>query len=263
MIVAALLGNPNVGKTTLFNYLTGSNQYVGKWPGVTVEIKEGFIENKVKIIDLPGIYARDTYSSEERISKEFLENEKVDVIINIVDATTLDRNLYLTLQLKQFKKPIILVLNMMDVAEARKIQIDYGKLSENLGVTVVPISATKEIGIDEVKHLLKSGNFFRPDTYNGSHHMENEKKAYKYIEEILADSIIEKSDKRFNIGEKIDAIVLNKYLAYPLFLFILFLIFKLTFSWVGQPLSDVMEREVVGWITKILENLMLNSSQWF
>ena len=263
MIVAALLGNPNVGKTTLFNYLTGSNQYVGNWPGVTVEKKEGFIENKVKIIDLPGIYAMDTYSSEERISKEFLENEKVDVIINIVDATTLDRNLYLTLQLKQFKKPIILVLNMMDVAEARKIQIDYGKLSENLGVTVVPISATKEIGIDEVKHLLKSGNFFRPDTYNGSHHMENEKKAYKYIEEILADSIIEKSDKRFNIGEKIDAIVLNKYLAYPLFLFILFLIFKLTFSWVGQPLSDVMEREVVGWITKILENLMLNSSQWF
>jgi ferrous iron transport protein B len=263
LIVAALLGNPNVGKTTLFNYLTGSNQYVGNWPGVTVEKKEGFIENKVKIIDLPGIYAMDTYSSEERISKEFLENEKVDVIINIVDATTLDRNLYLTLQLKQFKKPIILVLNMMDVAEARKIQIDYGKLSENLGVTVVPISATKEIGIDEVKHLLKSGNFFRPDTYNGSHHMENEKKAYKYIEEILADSIIEKSDKRFNIGEKIDAIVLNKYLAYPLFLFILFLIFKLTFSWVGQPLSDVMEREVVGWITKILENLMLNSSQWF
>ncbi len=263
MITAALLGNPNVGKTTLFNYLTGSNQYVGNWPGVTVEKKEGFIENKVKIIDLPGIYAMDTFSSEEKISKEFLENEKVDVIINIVDATTLDRNLYLTLQLKQFKKPIILVLNMIDVAESKKMKIDYNKLSKELGVLVVPISATKEIGIEEVKRLLKSGNFFTPYIENDSQYMEDEKDAYKYIEDILSEAIIKKAHNGINIGEKIDSVVLNKYLAYPLFLFILFLIFKLTFSWVGQPLSDFMESVIIERITDILELLMRNSSPWF
>ncbi len=263
MIIAALLGNPNVGKTTLFNYLTGSNQYVGNWPGVTVEKKEGFLENKVKIIDLPGIYAMDTFSSEEKISKEFLENEKVDVIINIVDATTLDRNLYLTLQLKQFKKPIILVLNMIDVAESKKMKIDYDKLAKELGVMVVPISATKEVGIDEVKRLLKSGNFFNPYIDNDYQYVEDEKEAYKYIEEVLSESIIQNAHNGINIGEKIDSIVLNKYLAYPLFLFILFIIFKLTFSWVGQPLSDFMESKIVGGLINILELMMINSSPWF
>ena len=117
MIVAALLGNPNVGKTTLFNLLTGSDQYVGNWAGVTIDRKEGFINNSIKIVDLPGIYAMDTYSNEEKVSKAFLETEKVDVILNIVDASNLERNLYLTMQLKQFKKPIILILNMIDVVE--------------------------------------------------------------------------------------------------------------------------------------------------
>ena len=114
MIVAALLGNPNVGKTSLFNHLTGSNQYVGNWPGVTVEKKEGYIDNSIKIVDLPGIYAMDTYSNEEKVSKEFLLRGNPDVIINIVDSSNLNRNLYLTTQLKQFNKPIILVLNMLD-----------------------------------------------------------------------------------------------------------------------------------------------------
>ncbi len=117
MITTALLGNPNVGKTSLFNQLTGSNQYVGNWAGVTVEKKEGFVNNSIKIVDLPGIYAMDTFSNEEKVSKNFLINGNVDVIIDIVDASNLDRNLYLTTQLKQFNKPIILLLNMIDVAE--------------------------------------------------------------------------------------------------------------------------------------------------
>ena len=120
MITAALIGNPNVGKTTLFNLLTGSNQYVGNWAGVTVDKKEGFIDNAIKIVDLPGIYAMDTYSNEEKVSKKFLESGNVDVIINIIDASNLERNLYLTTQLKQFKKPIIIVLNMIDIIEEKK-----------------------------------------------------------------------------------------------------------------------------------------------
>ena len=118
----ALLGNPNVGKTTLFNSLTGSNQRVGNWAGVTVDKKEGFFGD-FAIVDLPGIYAMDTYSNEEKISKEFLENEKVDLILNIIDASNIDRNLYLTMQLKQFKKPIVLAVNMIDVAEKKGIRI--------------------------------------------------------------------------------------------------------------------------------------------
>ena len=123
MTTIALLGNPNVGKTTLFNALTGSNQHVGNWPGVTVDKKEGFF-NSNKIVDLPGIYALDTFSNEEKVSKKFLESGDVDLILNIVDASNLDRNLYLTMQLKDFKKPIVLLLNMNDIAEKKGIKID-------------------------------------------------------------------------------------------------------------------------------------------
>ena len=119
MINVALLGNPNVGKTTLYNALTGSNQYVGNWPGVTVDKKEGFISDDVKIVDLPGIYAMDTFSNEEKVSKKFLQDGDVDLILNIVDASNLNRNLYLTTQLKRFNKPIILALNMIDVSDRK------------------------------------------------------------------------------------------------------------------------------------------------
>lgn len=263
MITAALLGNPNVGKTTLFNYLTGSNQYVGNWPGVTVEKKEGYIENKIKIVDLPGIYALDTYSNEEKVSKEFLEKGDVDVIVNIVDASTLDRNLYLTLQLKQFNKPIVLVLNMMDVAKSKGIKIDYEKLASKLGVMVIPISASKGLGIEEVKKLLKSGNFFKPLIENDYHYTDDEKENYKFIEEVLAEALVKEKEKGTAIGDRIDSIVLNKFLAYPLFLFILYIIFKFTFTWVGQPLSDAMDEYVIGGIVSILEALLQNSSPWF
>lgn len=120
MITAALLGNPNVGKTSLYNLMTGSNQYVGNWAGVTVDANVGYFGHNVKIVDLPGIYAMDTYSNEEKVSKDFLINGNVDVILNIVDASNLDRNLYLTMELKQFKKPIVLILNMVDVAEKKE-----------------------------------------------------------------------------------------------------------------------------------------------
>ena len=151
MINVALFGNPNVGKTTVFNLLTGSKQYVGNWPGVTIEKKEGFISEDIKIVDLPGIYAMDTFSNEEKVSKQFLENENVDLILNIVDASSLDRNLYLTTQLMQYNKPIILLLNMIDVAEAKGIHIDTKKLEKELGVKVIPIIAKKKEGLENRK----------------------------------------------------------------------------------------------------------------
>ena len=136
MINVALVGNPNTGKTTVFNALTGSKQYVGNWPGVTIDKKYGFINKDIKVVDLPGIYAMDTYSNEEKVSRSYLENEEVDLIINVVDATNLERNLYLTTQLMQINKPILVLLNMMDIATKRGLNIDTEILGEKLGVSI-------------------------------------------------------------------------------------------------------------------------------
>lgn len=156
MINIALFGNPNVGKTTVFNLLTGSNQYVGNWPGVTIEKKEGYFKEDIKIVDLPGIYAMDTFSNEEKVSKSFLENEDVDVILNIVDASNLSRNLYLTTQLMKYNKPIILLLNMLDLAESKGIQIDYDKLANELGIQIVPIIAKKKSGTENLEEIIRN-----------------------------------------------------------------------------------------------------------
>ncbi|HBC96532.1 MAG TPA: ferrous iron transport protein B [Clostridium sp.] len=262
MIVAALLGNPNVGKTSLFNHLTGSNQYVGNWPGVTVEKKEGYIDNSIKIVDLPGIYAMDTYSNEEKVSKEFLLRGNPDVIINIVDSSNLNRNLYLTTQLKQFNKPIILVLNMLDVAELKGIKIDFSALSEELEVTVVPVVATKGKGIDKLLEILKSSDFKRPRN-NDKFNFKNENEAYCYINEILKNCLTRTKKGITSVTEKIDKVVLNRFLAYPVFLLALILIFKFTFSWVGQPTADALGDFVNGFLASHLKTLLSSASPWF
>lgn len=262
MLTAALLGNPNVGKTTLFNQLTGSNQHVGNWAGVTVDKKEGYIGKSIRIVDLPGIYAMDTYSNEERVSKDFLINGNVDVIINILDASNLNRNLYLTMQLKQFNKPIILVLNMIDAAEAKGLKIDFLALEKNLGVKVVPIIASKAVGIDDIKTLLESKNFFN-SLIDNNFQFQNEKETYIYIENILGKCLVNKTGQSISISKKADKILLNKFLAYPLFMIIIYLIFQFTFSWIGQPLADLLDNGVNDYLMPFLSSLLYNSSPWF
>lgn len=156
-IQVALAGNPNCGKTTLFNGLTGATQYVGNWPGVTVEKKEGkYKEDKdIKITDLPGIYSLSPYTLEEVVSREFLLNGNVDVILNIIDGSNLERNLFLTTQLLELGIPTVVAINMLDVIEKRKDSIDYKKLSEELGCPVLPISALKNTGIKELMAQVK------------------------------------------------------------------------------------------------------------
>lgn len=153
----ALVGNPNSGKTTLFNTLTGSNQFVGNWPGVTVEKKEGKYkkDKSIGITDLPGIYSLSPYTLEEVVSREHLLNEKVDVILNIVDGSNLERNLYLTTQLLELGIPVVVAVNMLDVLERRQDKIDYTELSKLLGCPVLPISALKNKGIEEVIATVK------------------------------------------------------------------------------------------------------------
>lgn len=154
-ITIALAGNPNSGKTTLFNSLTGSNQYVGNWPGVTVEKKEGRLKgNKdVTVVDLPGIYSLSPYTPEEIVSRDFLLNSSPDVILNLVDATNMERNLYLTTQILEIGLPVVIALNMADVVRKTGDEIDVKKLSDMLGCPVVSISALKGEGLKEAAAL--------------------------------------------------------------------------------------------------------------
>ena len=260
MINVALFGNPNVGKTTVFNLLTGSNQYVGNWPGVTIDKKEGFLGKDIKIVDLPGIYAMDTFSNEEKVSKEFLETGDVDVIVNIVDASNLSRNLYLTTQLMEFNKPIVILLNMLDVAESKGIYIDSDNLSKELGVTVVPIIAKKKNGVDKISLAIKNSV---NKTVNYNINFGNEVQTYKKLEDILSRCTKINSDKKISISDKIDNIVLNPILAYPIFIGALLLLFKFTFDWVGGPLQEGLGTLIETYISSPINDMLVNSSPWF
>lgn len=262
MINVALLGNPNVGKTSLYNALTGSNQYVGNWPGVTVDKKEGFLFDNIKIVDLPGIYAMDTFSNEEKVSKKFLEEGEVNLILNIVDASNLNRNLYLTTQLKQFNKPIILALNMIDICESRGIIIDYDKLSKELDMEVIPIAAGKNIGIDKIKERLKAGHFKKPIN-SKKFDFSSEKETYDFIENIIKLSIFAKESGKKPISDKLDRYVLNQFWAYPIFILLMVFMFQLTFCWVGQPLSDLLDKILNTIVIPYFKILLSGYSPWF
>ncbi len=157
-VVMALAGNPNSGKTTLFNNLTGARQHVGNWPGVTVEKKEGACEygdgRRLKVVDLPGTYSLTAYSPDEAIARDYIAEQKPDVVVNIVDASNLERNLYLTVQLLEMGANVVIALNMMDQAASREHVIDTKVLSRHLGVPVVPMIASKNQGTGELMEAV-------------------------------------------------------------------------------------------------------------
>lgn len=175
-IQVGFVGNPNCGKTTLFNAYTGANLKVANWPGVTVEKKEGafkYHNHRFKLVDLPGIYSLTSYTMEERLTREYILDDNVDVIINIVDASSLERNLYLTLQLIELGKPVILALNMMDIVEERGMEIDLHRLPEMLGIPVIPVSARKKTGLDILMHTVAHHEHKYIDQ-NLEHHHEHQ-----------------------------------------------------------------------------------------
>lgn len=206
------IGNPNCGKTTLFNAYTGANLKVANWPGVTVEKKEGqttYQGTTYKLIDLPGIYSLSSYTMEETVSRECIMSDEVDVIVDVVDASSLERNLYLTLQLIELGKPVVLALNMMDIVEERGMEIDLHRLPEMLGIPAIPVSARKKSGLSILMHAVahhkegkSQGPFIHHHYGKGSsahahnHHEEYAMVYEDYIEDKI-DIIIGKLNERY------------------------------------------------------------------
>ena len=306
-----LVGNQNSGKTTLFNCLTGMNAKIGNWPGVTIEKKSGTIKGtNHELIDLPGIYSISPYSMEEEVSRKFIFEEKPDVIINIVDATSIERSLYLTTQLIELDSNVIVALNMADILEKKGLKIDDKKLSSELGVPVVRISALKETGIDElikeiekktpkqkvnvfdeniekaadeISKMLKQDvidkrfvainlleddnrfNKYKTDSMskiiedlekNYDTDMEEEiaTQRYKFIEELKKECVV-KRIVPIGISEKLDKIFLNKWLAFPIFVIIMFLVYYLSVGVVGSYTVDAVG-EAVGYIGEVTGNAL-------
>ncbi|MGN1481327.1 ferrous iron transport protein B [Porcipelethomonas sp.] len=334
-IKIALAGNPNCGKTTLFNALTGSNQFVGNWPGVTVEKKEGKLKNHkdVVIMDLPGIYSLSPYTLEEVVARNYLINERPDAILNIIDGTNLERNLYLTTQLTELGIPVVAAINMMDVVRKNGDKINTVQLSKELGCTVCEISALKGTGIKEAAELAVKAaeekepmipqhsfsgvtehaiahieeaflhnvpeeqqrwyaiKIFERDekvleqlqmSENVRSHIENDivsaekemdddsesiitNERYVYIASIIKDCYKKKNKGGLTISDKIDKIVTNRWLALPIFAAVMFIVYYVSVSTVGDWVTGWTNDVLFGeWITNGANTLLekLNCAAW-
>lgn len=202
IIHTAFVGNPNCGKTSLFNAYTGAKLKVANWPGVTVEKKEGAFKNhddEFKLVDLPGTYSLTSYTMEEKLARQYVLDDDVEVIVDVTDASSLERNLYLTLQLIELGKPVVLALNMMDIVEQRGMEIDTHRMPEMLGIPCIPVSARKKRGLDVLIHAVAHhANAPRPIL---EHHHEEEEKESRHIHDHHKDVVMVYSDE---IEDKID-----------------------------------------------------------
>ena len=210
-LTIGFIGNPNCGKTTLFNAYTGANLKVANWPGVTVEKVEGAIRDhnlNIRLVDLPGTYSLTSYTMEEQVSRQFILSDEVDMIIDVVDASALERNLYLTLQLLELGKPVVMALNMMDIVEKRGMEIDTHRLPEMLGIPVIPVSARKRTGLDVLLHAAAHHKDCNDPQCLVHHHKDQSRHRHNHH----AEYAMVYSDK---IEDKIDLIMDALKINYP------------------------------------------------
>jgi ferrous iron transport protein B len=337
-ITVALAGNPNTGKTTVFNALTGARQHVGNWPGVTVEKREGNREHNgtgIHVVDLPGVYSLTAYSLDELIARRFILEEQPDLVANIVDASNLERNLYLTTQLLEMEVPVVVILNMMDMARARGLQIDVDELASLLGVPVIPCVASRGEGLDdvldalvsaapmhrtgvtlhygrEVEHAISSLETLlrdRPlphkatprwtaiklleddeDMIEGHDEIRGDSRViearasslahlravygdeaetviadarYGFISGLMKDVVRKPAIERVTMSDRIDRVVLNRWLGIPLFLAVLYGLFQVAFTlsipfmdWIDAGFGWLADRAmgIEGWFGSLLRD---------
>ena len=239
MPTIALVGNPNAGKTTLFNQLTGSHQHVGNWPGVTVEQKSGAFDcdgQRLTVVDLPGTYSLqdmgDDDSLDQQIARQFVHSGEAQVALNIVDATSLQRGLFLTLQLIESGVPVVVALNMMDAAEKLRINIDIQALSSSLGCPVVEIVASRGRGLAELRSAVAQQlNAQRqPDQLAELADETSINARYERVGQILQATLQQDALPRRSATDLIDSVLLNRFLAFPLFLGVMYLMFMFTIN---------------------------------
>lgn len=239
MKTIALVGNPNCGKTTLFNALTGRHQRVGNWPGVTVEKKSGIVKidnQQLEVIDLPGTYSLAPVSDslDEQIARQFVESNQADVVVNIIDATSLSRGLFLTNELLKLGQPTVVVLNMLDVARRQGIEIDADALAVHLGCPVIETVASRREGLKQLVQALaeaRSGKVISQAQDDG---------AIYHDLDALANQVLSTTPQSRTLSTRIDDIVLNKYLAFPIFLGVMYLMFLISIN-VGSAFIDFFD----------------------
>ena len=273
----ALTGNPNTGKSTIFNELTGARQKIGNWPGVTVDKKVGYVRHNDKdimIVDLPGTYSVNARSPEERIVIDYLMETHTDLVVDVVDSSNIERNLFLTLQLLEKGIPLIIDLNMQDEAKKRGIKIDVKKLENFLGF---PVLLTVARDGSSLKNMLNVFTSISMEGYGPSEKLQahiakvkeiestvTDEKArqeqlielrYGFIDEIIRESVTF-SHVGATTSEKIDHVLANGILAIPAFLLIMYAVFQITFEWIGQPIADFVDELVndqfLGWASETL-----------
>ncbi len=264
-LAVALTGNPNVGKSTIFNELTGARQKIGNWPGVTVDKKVGYTRHKdraISIVDLPGTYSINARSPEEKIVIDYLMNTKLDLVVDVVDSSNLERNLFLTIQLLEQGIPILIDLNMQDDAERRGIKVDCRKMEDALGMPVVETvgrssKSTKKLldvftttvmanyqPSDRVKaHIAKVQEIKASNRSEDQKNEEIIEARYALIDTVVADAVTA-SNVGASTSEKMDKFLANGILALPIFLAIMYAVFNITFEWIGQPIADALDAAI-------------------
>lgn len=262
----ALTGNPNSGKTTMYNALTGRNEKVGNWAGVTVNKKEHLIKksyagNKQLIaVDLPGAYSMSPFTSEESITSSYVKKENPDVIINIVDATNLSRSLFFTTQLLELAIPVVVALNKSDINEKKKTKIDVTALSAKLNCPVIETVSISNEGLKNVIDAAVAQSEIKQqkapyiqediDLTDRNCVEEADRKRFDFVNKIVKDTETRNVlTKDKNINDKIDAVITNKWLGIPIFAIVMFLVFQISQVWIGSPLADLL----VGWLKAFQE----------